>query len=33
MALSNEAQRPEGSLTDNIVTAGQLIGNNQVGES
>ena len=33
MALSTEAQRPEGSLTDNIVTAGQLIGNYQVGES
>ena len=33
MALSTEAQKPEGSLTDNIVTAGQLTGNNQVGES
>ena len=33
MALSTEAQGPEGTLTDNIVTAGQLIGNNQVGES
>ena len=33
IALSNEAQKPEGSLTDNIVTAGQLTGNNQVGES
>ena len=33
MALSPEAQRPEGSLTDNIMAAGQLIGNNQVGES
>ena len=33
MALSPEAQRPEGSLTDNIVTTGQLIGNNQVRES
>ena len=33
MALSTEEQRPEGSLTDNIVTAGQQIGNNQVGES
>ena len=26
MALSTEAQRSEGSLTDNIMTAGQLIG-------
>ena len=33
MALSTEAQKPEGSLTDNIVTAGQLTGNNQVGET
>ena len=33
MTLSDEAQKPEGSLTDNIVTAGQLTGNNQVGES
>ena len=33
MALPTEAQRPEGSLTDNIVTTGQIIGNNQVGES
>ena len=33
MALSTEVQRPEGSLTDNIVTTGQLIGSNQVGES
>ena len=33
MALSTEAQGLECSLTDNVVTAGQLIGNNQVGES
>ena len=33
MALSTEAQKSEGSLTDNIVTAGQLTDNNQVGES
>ena len=33
MALSTEAQRPEGYLTDNIMTTGQLIGSNQVGES
>ena len=33
MALSNEAQKSEGSLTDNIVTTGQLTGDHQVGES
>ena len=33
MDLSTKAQKPEGSLTDNIVTAGQLTGNKQVGES
>ena len=33
MAFSTEAQRPEGSLTDNIMTTGQLVGSNQVGES
>ena len=33
MVLSTEAQKAEGSLTDNVVTAGQLTGNNQVGES
>ena len=33
MALSTEAQKPEGSLTDNVVTTGQLTGNHQVGES
>ena len=32
MALSNEAQKP-GSLTDNVLTTGQLIGSNKVGES
>ena len=32
-ALLTEAQKPEDSLTDNIVTAGQLTGNNQVVES
>ena len=32
MALSTEAQRPEGSLIY-IMTTGQLIGNDQVGES
>ena len=33
MSLSTEAQGHEGSLTDNIVTTGQLVGSNQVGES
>ena len=33
MALSTETQKSEGSLTDNIVTTGQLTGNNQVGET
>ena len=33
MALSNEAQKPEDSLTDNIVATGQLTGRHQVGES
>ena len=33
MALSTETQKPEGSLTDNIVATGQLTGRHQVGES
>ena len=33
MALSTEAQKSEGCLTDNIVTTRQLTGNNQVVES
>ena len=33
MALSSEAQKPEGSLTDNVLTTGQLTGSNKVGES
>ena len=33
MALSSEAQKPEGSLTDNVLTTGQLIGSNKVEES
>ena len=33
MALSSEVQKPEGSLTDNVLTTGQLIGSNKVGES
>ena len=32
MALSSEAQKPEGSFTDNVLTSGQLIGSNKVGE-
>ena len=33
MALSNEAQKPECSLTNNVLDTGQLINNNKVGES
>ena len=33
MALSSEVQKPEGSFTDNVLTTGQLIGSNKVGES
>ena len=33
MAMSSEAQKPEGCLNGNIMTAGQLTGNNQVEES
>ena len=33
MALSSEVQKPEGSLADNVLTTGQLIGSNKVGES
>ena len=32
MALSNEAQKPEGSLTNNVLTFGQIIGSSKVGE-
>ena len=32
MALSSEAQKPEGSLTDNILTSGQIICSSMVGE-
>ena len=32
MAMSSDTQKPEGSLNGNILTAGQLAGNNQVGE-
>ena len=33
MALLSEAQKPEGFLTDNVLTTGQLIGSSKVGES
>ena len=33
MDLSGEARKPEGSLTDNVLTTGQLIGSDKVGES
>ena len=33
MALSTEAQKPKGSLADNIGTTGQLTDRHQVGES
>ena len=33
MTLSTEVQRPEGILTDNILTTGQLVGSNQMGET
>ena len=33
MALSSEAQKPEGSLTNNVLTTGQLIGSSKVEES
>ena len=32
MALSSEAQKPEGSLTNSVLTSGQLIGSSKVGE-
>ena len=33
MALSSEAQKPEGSLTNNVLTSGQITGSSKVGES
>ena len=33
MSLSTEAQKPEGSLTNNVLTTGQIIGSSKVGES
>ena len=32
MALSSEAQKPEGSLTDNVLTPGQIVGSSNIGE-
>ena len=32
MALSSEAQKPEGSLTDNVLTSGQIVGSSKIGE-
>ena len=32
IALSSEAQRPEGSLTDNVLTPGWIVGSSKVGE-
>ena len=33
MALSGEAQKPEGSLTNNVLTARQLSGSSDIGKS
>ena len=32
MALSSEAQKPEGSLTDNVLTPRQIVGSSNIGE-
>ena len=32
MALSSEAQKPEGSLTYNVLIPGQIVGSNNIGE-
>ena len=32
MALSSKAQKPEGSLTDNVLTPGQIVGSSNIGE-
>ena len=32
MALSSEAQKPEGSLTDNVLTPGQVVGSSNIRE-
>ena len=33
MALSGEAQKPKGSLTNNVLTPGQISGSSNIGES
>ena len=32
MALSNKAQKPEGSLADNVLTPEQIVGSSNVGD-
>ena len=32
MALSSKAQKPEGSLTDNVLTPRQIVGSSNIGE-
>ena len=32
MALSSKSQKPEGSLTDNVLTPGWIVGSNKIGE-
>ena len=32
MALSSKAQKPKGSLTDNVLTPGQIVGGSNIGE-
>ena len=32
IALSSKAQKPEGSLTDNVLTPGQIVGSSNIGE-
>ena len=32
MALSSKAQKPEGSLIDNVLTPGQIVGSSNIGE-
>ena len=32
MALSSKAQKPEGSLTDNVLMPGQIVGSSNIGE-
>ena len=32
LALPSKAQKPEGSLTDNVLTSGQIVGSNKVEE-